>query len=177
MPTLGQGRRTPHDGHPETAVPSGAGPLDPAIGGDLDDLLAALDGLGQADCARLHAFWSGTEPAALTAAHEHARDVAERTGRLDEIAAIQAELYEWGAAGRRRGTTGWGEQWVDPGQPDISVGANRQAAVPALIDTATALALQDVLDDADFDALFGPWLNAMGGDDPDAPGETDPGPA
>ena len=63
---------------------------------------------------------------------------------------------------------------MDPGQPDISVGANRQAAVPALIDTATALALQDVLDDADFDTLFGPWLNAMGGDDPEASSETDP---
>ncbi len=176
MPALGKGRRRPDDDHGQAPVPGVPGSLDAAIRGDLDDLLAALDGLGQADCARLHAFWSGIEPAVLTTAHEHARDAAGRTRRLDAIADIQAELYDWGAAGRSRGTTGWGEQWVDPGQPDISVGANRQAAVPALIDTATALALQDVLDDADFDALFGPWLNAMGGDDPEASKETHPEP-
>ena len=130
MPMLGRLRRRSDD-RPAEAT---AGSLDSAIRGDLDDLVAALDDLGQADCARLHAFWAGIDPAALTTAHEHARHAAARTGRLESIGEVQAELYDWGAAGRRRGTTGWGEQWVDPGQPDISDGATRQGAVPALLE-------------------------------------------
>jgi hypothetical protein len=151
-----------------------AEPLDPAIRGDLDDLLAALDGLRQADFARLHAFWNGVEPERRAAAHAHAQEAADRTGRRDEIRRVQDELYEWGAAGRRRGTTGWGEQWVDPGQPEVGDSESRQSAVPALLDTATALALQDTLDEVDFDALFGPWANAMGGADDRSPDDAAP---
>jgi hypothetical protein len=43
------------------------------------------------------------------------------------------------------------------------------------MDAATALALQDFLDDADFDTLFGPWANAMGDEDTDGAGPDEDG--
>ena len=143
-----------------------ASTVDPEIAGDLEDLSTAIATLTPGDCQRLHAFWLGVGEEQRSAAHEHAQILAERSGRRDLIRDLQAELVEWGR-GTPRGRTGWGEPWFDP-DPEPGIGGpSRPVAVPALLDATTALALQDLLDEADFEVLFSPWTNAMGGDGDD----------
>src|SRR5207249_11592728 len=98
-------------------------------------------------------------------AHEHAREAAEATDRIDLLRTLQAEVVQW-ATGEPRRATAYGEGWFDlmfdPGRDPIRDAQGRGAAVPALLDAVLALALQDGLDEADFETLFGPWTNAMG---------------
>jgi hypothetical protein len=142
--------------------------VDQEILSDLDDFADAVALLTPGDCARLVAFWQTGEPDARAEAHEHARVVAEETDRADLIRSLQGELREW-SGDAPRGRTGWGDRWWDPAVDPALDGNQRSAALPALADTALALALQDRLDDTDFDALFGPWSNAMGDGDEEDP--------
>jgi hypothetical protein len=155
---------SPAESLPESGRPrrrTSASAVDPEIAADLDDLSDAIAELTAGDCQRLHAFWVGVGEERRLVAHAHAQQLAERSGRRDLIRDLQVELVEWGR-GTPRGRTGWGEQWFDP-DPEPGVGGPaRPVAVPALLDATTALALQDLLDDADFEVLFGPWTNAMG---------------
>jgi len=139
--------------------------VDAEIFGDLDDLVDAVAELTPGDAARLQAFWKGIDPGARSRAHEHAREAADATDRIDLIRTLQAEVVQW-ATGEPRRATAYGEGWFDlmfdPGRDPIRDAQGRGAAVPALLDAVLALALQDGLDGADFDTLFGPWTNAMG---------------
>ncbi|MHB8398613.1 MAG: hypothetical protein ACYDCI_06730 [Candidatus Limnocylindrales bacterium] len=148
-------------------------PRGTAIRRDLDDLIASLPKLGPVEYTRLHAFWSGIEPAERAAAHERAQAAATAADRRALIQGIQRTILDWGGEQQSRGTTGWGEQWVDPDPDEKRGGSARSAAVPAIVDAALALALRDVLAAADFDVLFDPWLDAVGEDDPDRPGVAD----
>jgi hypothetical protein len=147
---------------------------DPEIRGDLDDLVAAVASLTPGDCGRLHAFWRGTDEAARAVAHDHAQAFAERSGRREAIRELQGELLDWSRTGASD-RSGWVEAALGPDPSSAAGGPGRDLAVPAIMDAATALALQDFLDDADFDTLFGPWANAMGDEDADgaAPGAID----
>lgn len=148
-------------------------PREAAIRRDLDDLVASLPSLGPVECARLHAFWSGIEPAERAAVHERAQAAASAADRRVLIRGIQQEILDWGAEHQQRGTTGWGEQWVDPDPDEKRGGSARSAAVPAIVDAALALALRDVLAAADFDLLHDPWLDAVGDDDESDDDESD----
>jgi len=165
----------------------GAG-VDPEILDDLDDFVDAVRELSPGDAARLQAFWKGIAPDDRSRAHEHAREAAGVTDRLDLIRTLQAEVVQWGTNEPRRATAhgeGWFDQMFDPGRDPIRDAQGRGAAVPALLDAVLALALQDNLDEADFETLFGPWTNAIGdgsdggeggegGRDPAATGEDEP---
>jgi hypothetical protein len=152
--------------------------LDPAILGDIDDLVDAIGQLEAGDCDRLLAFWKGIDPDVRATAVEDARAAAESTDRMTLIRSVQDEILGWTQV-RNTGNRPSVERWFAP----VGGAALNQSswidAMPALADATTALALQDVLDDTDFDALFGPWLNAMGSAvdddtdaDSDAAGET-----
>ena len=155
--------------------------IDPAILGDIDDLVEAIGQLDAGDCDRLLAFWRGIDPEVRATAVEDARAVAEANDRLTLIRSVQDEILGW----TQQRDTGYRpnvERWFAP----VGSAALHQSswieAMPALADATTALALQDLLDDTDFDALFGPWLNAMGsavsdGTEPDDDGPADPEPA
>jgi hypothetical protein len=150
---------------------SARGIRDPEIRGDIDDLVEAVASLTSGDCGRLHAFWRGTDEAARAIAHDHAQAFAERSGRRDAIRSLQRELLDWSRSGASE-RSGWVEAALGPDPSSAAGGPGRDLAVPAIMDAATALALQDFLDDADFDTLFGPWANAMGGEEAE-PGEAD----
>jgi hypothetical protein len=155
-------------------APAGRWPtLDPEIQGDLDDFAHAIDVLSPGDYQRLIAFWETVAPRARDEAHERAQAAAIRTGRRDVIHSLQEELIAWGGPSQAA-RTGSIEAWLPVG-PD-SEQYDRRRALPALLDTALALTVQDELDDADFETLFGPWRDAMGdgeesddGADADAP--------
>jgi hypothetical protein len=143
---------------------SARGIRDPEIRRDLDDLAEAVTTLTSGDCGRLHAFWQGTDRTARAIAHDHAQAFAERSGRRDAIRSLQRDLLDWSRSGASE-RSGWVEAALGP-DPSTAAGApGRDLAVPAIMDAATGLALQDFLDDADFDTLFGPWAHAMGGED------------
>jgi hypothetical protein len=146
--------------------------LDPLIFGDLDDLADAMVAIDAGDCDRLLAFWRGIDPDARATAHEHAQDLAESTDRLKLLRFVQDEMLGW-AQGRDTGNRPHVERWFDPLANASIHRPSWMEALPALADAAAALALQDVLDDADFDTLFGPWLNAMGGEPEDPEGDGD----
>jgi len=137
---------------------------DPEIRGDLDNLAEAVASLSPGECGRLHAFWRGIDHSARATAHQHAQAFAERSGRRDAIRSLQAELLDWSRSGASE-RSGWVEAALGPDPGSAAGGPGRDLAVPAIMDAATALALQDFLDDADFDTLFGPWAHAMGGED------------
>ena len=144
--------------------------LDEDIQADLDDFSEAVRTLTSGDLARLTAFWNGIDPDARSRAHEHAREEIERSGRREVVRDIQDRLMTW-SGGELVGRTGWGDRWLDPGVDPIQDGNQRVTALPALADTVLALTLQDRLEDADFDALFGPWSHAIGEADDAAPTE------
>jgi hypothetical protein len=134
--------------------------LDPEIHGDLNDFARAIDALSSGDLERLVAFWEIVDPGARDAAHEHAQEAALRTGRRDVIHALQEDIIAWGGPSQAA-RAGAIEAWL----PVAPLQYGRRRALPALIDTALALAVQDELDDEDFETLFGPWRDAMGDDD------------
>jgi hypothetical protein len=131
--------------------------LDPEIHGDLNDFARALGELSAGDLERLAAFWETVDPAARDEAHEHAQAAALRDGRRDVIHALQEDIIAWGGPSQaaRAGNI---EAWL----PTDMQQYGRRKALPALIDTALALTVQDELDDVDFETLFGPWRDAMG---------------
>ena len=135
--------------------------VDPEILRDLDDFAAAVSELTPGDCSRLVAFWQATDGGRRGAAHEHARAALEEGGRVDLVRAIQTALVDW-SGNAPRGGTGWGDTSFDPVGDPLIEGGRRSAALPALADTALALAVQDRLEESDFDLLFGPWSHAMG---------------
>jgi hypothetical protein len=135
--------------------------VDPEILRDLDDFADAVGVLTPGDCARLVAFWEAGDLDDRAVAHEHARGALDDTGRRELVKAIQAGLVDW--SGRTpRGGTGWGDRSFDPPGEPLLEGGRRSAALPALADTALALAVQDRLPERDFDVLFGPWSHAIG---------------
>ena len=154
-------RVSPATGH---AADSARGIRDPAIRRDLDNLAEAVTSLTSGDCGRLHAFWRGTDQAARAIAHDHAQAFAERSGRRDAIRSLQRQLLDWSRSGASD-RSGWVEAALGPDPGSAAGGPGRDLAVPPIMDAATALALQDFLDDADFETLFGPWAHAMGGQD------------
>jgi hypothetical protein len=147
--------------------------LDPDIHGDLDDLVRAIADLSSGEFQRLVAFWETVAPEVRYAAHERAQAAAARTLRRDVIHALQDELIAWATpsqSARAGQVDGWLSIGPGPDQYD------RRQALPALLDTALALTVQDELDDTDFETLFGPWRDAMGdGDDADGDEEPSPG--
>ena len=156
------------------AAPRAAGrwpTLDPEIHGDLDDFARAIENLSSGDLQRLIAFWDTVSDEARNDAHEHAQEAALRTGRRDVIHALQEDLIAWGGPSQaaRAGNI---EAWLPVGAGQY----DRRRALPALLDTALALTVQDELDDADFETLFGPWRDAMGDENESDVGDGD-GPA
>jgi hypothetical protein len=134
--------------------------LDPEIHGDLNDFARAIDDLSSGDLERLVAFWETVPAEARDEAHVHAQDAAQRTGRRDVIHALQEDIIAWGSPSQaaRAGNI---EAWL----PTETQQYGRRKALPALLDTALALTVQDELDDEDFETLFGPWRDALGDED------------
>jgi hypothetical protein len=144
--------------------------LDPEIHGDLNDFARAIGDLSAGDLERLIAFWETVPADARDSAHTRAQEAAVRTGRRDVIHALQEDIIAWGAPSQaaRAGNI---EAWL----PVDTQQYGRRRAMPALLDTALALTVQDELDDADFETLFGPWHDAMGDpSEPDDGQETEP---
>ena len=135
--------------------------VDPEILRDLDDFAAAVSELTPGDCSRLVAFWHATDSGRRGTAHEHARAALDEARRVDLVRAIQTALVDW-SGDAPRGGTGWGDSSFDPVGDPLIEGGRRSSALPALADTALALAVQDRLEESDFDLLFGPWSHAMG---------------
>lgn len=135
--------------------------IDPAILGDIDDLVEAIGQLDAGDCDRLLAFWRGIDPDVRATAVENSRTAAEANDRLTLIRSVQDEIVGY-TQDRDTGNRPNVERWFAPLGSAALNQSSWLEALPALADATTALALQDVLDDTDFDALFGPWLNAMG---------------
>ena len=159
---------------PATDRSSLAPDLDPAILNDIDDLVQAIAQLDAGDCDRLLAFWRGIDPEVRATAVEDARAAAEASDRMTLISSVQDEILGWSQQ-RDTGNRPNVERWFAPMGSAAINQSSWLDAMPALADATTALALQDVLDDTDFDALFGPWLNAMGStlDDDGDPGADD----
>jgi hypothetical protein len=134
--------------------------LDPEIHADLDDLAKAIGDVTPDDLERLAAFWESVDPGARDEAHEHAQAAAARTLRRAVIHALQEEIIAWGGPSQAA-RSGSIEAWL----PVATEQYGRRKALPALLDTALALTVQDELDDKDFETLFGPWRDAMGDDD------------
>ena len=158
-----------------STAPSRWPTLDPEIHGDLDDLAKAIGDLSSSDFERLIAFWETVDPGARDGAHQHAQKAAIRTGRRDVIHALQEEIIAWGGPSQaaRAGNV---ESWI----PIDPLQYGRRKALPALLDTALALTVQDELDEEDFETLFGPWRDAMGDPDDEADepeGSEEPPPA
>ena len=123
--------------------------------------MEAIAQLDAGDCDRLLAFWRGIDPDVHATAVESARAAAETNDRMTLIRSVQDEILGW-TQQRDTGNRPNVERWFAPMGSAALHQSSWLDAMPALADATTALALQDVLDDADFDALFGPWLNAMG---------------
>ena len=137
--------------------------LDPEVQSDLDDLAKAIGDVTPDDLERLTAFWETVDPDARDEAHEHAKAAAARTLRRDVIHALQEEIIAWGGPSQAA-RSGSIEAWL----PVATEQYGRRKALPALLDTALALTVQDELDDKDFETLFGPWRDAMGDPDDEA---------
>lgn len=159
-------------GDPEVAAVRAT--LDAEIVSDLDDFADAVETLTPGDMARLHAFWRNIDEDARFDAYEHAQPAAERTGRRDVIRQFQDDLGTWSRVYSEMGRVAQ-ELMLAPGDGLHPLAHGREEIRPALVDTMVALALQDELDDADFDTLFGPWRDAIGEDDdgPSADGPAD----
>lgn len=147
--------------------------LDPDIVSDLDDFADAVDDLRPGDMSRLYAFWRNVDEEARLSAYERAQAAAEATGRRDVIRSFQDELDTWSLRPEGRVGQTPAELMLLPGDGPMPLTHGRQDVRPALVDTMVALALQDELDDDDFDALFGPWRDAMGDGDGQRAPETD----
>jgi hypothetical protein len=163
--------RRPRRLRPATAPPPASRwpALDPDIHGDLNDFARAIGDLSAGDLERLIAFWETVPPDARENAHVRAQEAALRLGRRDVIHALQEDIIAWGGPSQaaRAGNI---EAWL----PVDGQQYGRRRALPALLDTALGLTVQDELDDEDFETLFGPWRDAMG----DAEDEADePAPA
>lgn len=139
--------------------------LDPEIHGDLDDFARAIDVLSAGDLQRLVAFWEGVSPQARDDAHLHAQAAAARTERRDVINTLQEDVLEW--ASPSEAARGGRIDALLPALEPLDQ-YSRRNAIPVLLDTALALAVQDELDDEDFETLFGPWRDAMGDDEDEA---------
>jgi len=154
--------------------------LDPEIHGDLDDFVQAIEALTSGEFARLAAFWEAVAPDAREGAHERGQAAAARTLRRDVIHALQEDLIAW-ATPSQSARSGRVDGWLQIGPESDAY--DRRTALPALLDTALALTVQDELDEDDFETLFGPWHDALGDgeDDPDEAQAqarpTDPAPA
>ena len=135
--------------------------LDPEIVSDLDDFADAVETLSAGDMGRLFAFWQNIDEDARMAAYDHAQPLAERTGRRDVIREFQDELLAWSRAYQGISRTA-PERMLIPTDDPLALASGRHEVRPALVDTMVALALQDALDDEDFETLFGPWRDAMG---------------
>lgn len=169
-PTAGSPGAPTDDGDaedPEVAATRSA--LDPEIVADLDDFADAVETLSAGDMSRLYAFWRNIDEEARIDAYERAQAAAVRSGRRDVIRLFQDDLESWSRVYSGLGRVA-SERMLLP--TDDSLTANRHQIRPVLTDTMVALTLQDELDDADFDTLFGPWRDAMGEED-DGPSETD----
>jgi hypothetical protein len=138
--------------------------LDPEIVSDLDDFADAVETLSPGDLGRLHAFWRNIDEEARMSAYDRAQRAAERTGRREVIRQFQDELLTWSRAyqGISRAAP---ERMLIPTDDPLTLVSGRHEVRPALVDTMVALALQDELDDTDFETLFGPWRHAMGDED------------
>ena len=148
--------------------------LDPEIRSDLADFVHAIEELTSGDFQRLVAFWETVDPQARDEAHERSQAAAARTLRRDVIHELQEELIAW-ATPSQSARAGRIDGWLQIGPESDQY--DRRRALPALLDTALALTVQDELDDADFDTLFGPWQDALGdaGDGDDAEEAGPPG--
>ena len=168
--------RRPRRSLPVAEQPSGGRwpTLDPAIRGDLADFVHAIEELTSGDFQRLVAFWETVDPQARDEAHERSQAAAARTLRRDVIHELQEELIAW-ATPSQSARAGRIDGWLQIGPESDQY--DRRRALPALLDTALALTVQDELDDADFDTLFGPWQDALGdaGDGDDAEEAGPPG--
>lgn len=143
--------------------------LDAEVHGDLDDLVRAINDLSSGEFQRLVAFYEAVDPEDREAAHERGQAAAARTLRRDVIHSLQEELIAW-ATPSQSARTGQVDGWLMIGPaPDQY---DRRRALPALLDTALALTVQDELDDKDFETLFGPWRDAMGDEDDEVEGPT-----
>jgi hypothetical protein len=139
--------------------------LDPEVHGDLDDLVHAINDLSSGEFQRLVAFYEAVDPEDREGAHERGQAAAARTLRRDVIHSLQEELIAW-ATPSQSARTGQVDGWLMIGPaPDQY---DRRRALPALLDTALALTVQDQLEDKDFETLFGPWRDAMGDPDDEA---------
>jgi hypothetical protein len=147
--------------------------LDPEIHGDLDDFARAIDTLDAGDLQRLVAFWDGISGPSREDAHLHAQAAAARTERREVINALQEDLLEW-ASPSESARGGRIDAWLPATEPLDQYA--RRNALPALLDTALALAVQDELDDDDFETLFGPWRDAMGDGEEDVDEAAGPAP-
>lgn len=146
------------------AVPEGSSggrwpTLDPEIRGDLADFVHAIEELTSGDFQRLVAFWETVDPQARDEAHERSQAAAARMLRRDVIHELQEELIAW-ATPSQSARAGRIDGWLQIGPESDQY--DRRRALPALLDTALALTVQDELDDEDFESLFGPWQDAMG---------------
>jgi hypothetical protein len=152
------------DAAEEVALPA---ELDPDIASDLDDFADAVETLRPGDMGRLVAFWGNIDEDDRRSAYDRAQEAAETTGRREVIRLFQEELRTWSQAHSTLGPVA-PERMLIPTDDPLSLASGRYAVRPVLVDTMVALALQDELDDADFETLFGPWRDAMGDGDGDA---------
>lgn len=105
---------------------------------------------------RLAALWDEADPAARERAHRAVRAAAAAHGRLGLLREVQQAVVRWGAGGFVA---------TEISMPTlgrrVDSGDAQAAAARAALDAGSALAVRDVIDEADFAALYGPWEEAL----------------
>lgn len=125
---------------------------------ELDRFRAAVGRLQRGELIALSAEPSPAEASVRSVARAMAQRAAARARRAGEIGRLESELLAWSSVGG----AGAGA-WAPVGLPgDLMLEDLRRAAVPALIDAATALALGERLDPGSRDALLARWRQVMG---------------
>jgi hypothetical protein len=125
---------------------------------DLKEFLDMLPYLEAADLLAVSAAYRAADPGAREAARATASGAARKRGLLDELGRLQGSIIQWAGSDIARS----GAYTLAGVRPDQLLGDVRVDAVPALLDAATALLLEDGLSSDERALLLGPIGAAIG---------------
>lgn len=125
---------------------------------DLKEFLDMLPYLEAADLMAVSAAYRAGDVDARDAIRERAGAAARSRGLLDELGRLQGSIIQWAGADISPSAA----YTLSGVRPDTMLGDVRVASVPALLDAATALLLQDALSADDRAILLEPIGAAIG---------------
>jgi hypothetical protein len=124
---------------------------------DLAGLLEMLPFLDSGDLLAIDAAYREADSGPLADARAAAATAADEQGLTEELDRLQGSIVQWAGSSIFQNAA-----YPFAGMSDRMLREARMAAVPALVDAATALLLEDALGDDDRALLLDPVAAAVG---------------